>query len=285
MNEWEWDLLENKSSLETVEAGGVVVRVGDRVRLHPRVGGDVLDIALQGQIATVESIEEDYEGAQHVCVVLDEDPGRDLGMMRQPGHRFFFTPAEIEPIQSLLNESDRVERQASQQRKPRILIAGIGNIFLGDDGFGVEVARRLLLRGLPGEVRVVDFGIRGLDLVYALQDGCETTILVDAYPHGQKPGTVSLIELDLSEIAGSSADCVQPHAMHPLNVLRMALAMNNRPLRRVLLLGCEPASLGGEEGCLGLSEVVQGALDEAIKTIESAVDRILSENENGQILN
>jgi len=69
---------------------GVEVRVGDRVRLQLRQGGDVLDIALAGQVAVIESIEQDYEGKSHICVVLDEDPGRDLGMLRQPGHRFFF---------------------------------------------------------------------------------------------------------------------------------------------------------------------------------------------------
>lgn len=283
MNEWEWDLLESKASLESIEIGGIAIRVGDRVRLRPKAGGDILDIALQGQMAAVDSIEEDYEGMQHICVVLDDDPGRDLGMMRQPGHRFFFTPAEIEPVENT-DESERFGRRRSDAQKQQILIACIGNIFLGDDGFGVEVARRLLARELPWGVRVVDFGIRGLDLAYALQDGYETTILVDAYPHGQKPGTVSLIEPDLAEISAGSGDCLQPHAMHPLNVLRMALAMN-APLRRVLLVGCEPASLGGEDGCMGLSEVVKAALDEAIAIIYGEVNRILSETETGGSLN
>ncbi len=99
MNEWEWNLLEDKSStVNHVEIDGVAVNVGDRVRLRPKEGGDILDIALRDQIAIIESIEEDYEGAQHICVVIEDDPGRDLGMMRQPGHRFFFTPAEIEPL-------------------------------------------------------------------------------------------------------------------------------------------------------------------------------------------
>ncbi len=99
MNEWEWNLLEDKTAaVGQIEIDGIVVNIGDRVRLRPREGGDILDIALRGQIAIVESIEEDYEGAQHICVVIEDDPGRDLGMMRQPGHRFFFTPAEIEPL-------------------------------------------------------------------------------------------------------------------------------------------------------------------------------------------
>ena len=275
MNEWEWNLLEDKTTLDRVEIEGVTVRPGDRVRLNPKEGGDILDLALRGQIATVESIEEDYENAQHVCVVLDDDPGRDLGMMRQPGHRFFFTPAEVEPVP--LDTDTRVEARHSRAAKPGILVAGIGNIFLGDDGFGVEAVRRLAARALPETVRVVDFGIRGFDLVYALQDGYETTILVDAYPHGQKPGTVSVIEPDLDELDRATADFVQPHAMNPMNVLRMAKAMNGSTMR-ILLVGCEPENLGGEEGHMGLSEACEAALDEAVSKIEFVVNQILEKH-------
>src|SRR5271155_5532340 len=98
MNEWEWNLLEDKTQVEHIEIDGIEVRTGDRVRLCPKKGGDILDIALRGQIATIESLEQDYEGKQHISVVLEDDPGRDLGMMRQPGHRFFFSPTEIEPL-------------------------------------------------------------------------------------------------------------------------------------------------------------------------------------------
>ncbi len=271
MNEWEWNLLEDKASLDHVEIGGITVRRGERVRLNPKSGGDILDIALRGQVATIESIEEDYEGAQHICVVLDDDPGRELGMMRQPGHRFFFTPQEVEPI-------GHEPGSAPKAQKPRVLVAGIGNIFLGDDGFGVEVTRRLLTRPRPDAVRIVDFGIRGLDLAYALQDGYETTILVDAFPHGQAPGTVSIVEPDLTDLSASARDFVQPHAMHPMNVLRMAAAMNG-PLKRILLVGCEPAELGGDEGHMGLSQVVESALDEAVNRIEVLVDQILDRKE------
>ena len=183
MNEWEWQLLEDKNLLDHVTIAGIDIKAGDRVRLKPRKGGDIMDLALAGQIAVIEALEQDYEGKQHVCVVLDDDPGRDLGLLRQPGHRFFFDPDEVEPIP----QSDCVPAQHAKP-KPRILVAGIGNIFLGDDGFGVEVVKRLAARELSSEVRVVDFGIRGFDLVYALQDGYETTILVDACPQGQRPG-------------------------------------------------------------------------------------------------
>jgi hydrogenase maturation protease len=227
-----------------------------------------LDIALAGQTAVIESIEQDYEGKIHVCVVLDQDPGRDMGMLRQPGHRFFFDAEEIEALPPDEARSNTFVRQ------PRILIAGIGNIFLGDDGFGVEVVKRLSDRGLREDVKIVDFGIRGFDLAYALQDGYETTILVDAYPHGQQPGTVSLVEPDLSKLDEVEQGVVETHGMNPLNVLRMASAMNGN-LKNILLVGCEPATFGGEEGQMGLSEVVEASIDEAVDMVASLVDKVL----------
>src|SRR6478672_9717748 len=98
MNEWEWHLLEDKTSLDVVTVNGAAIRRGDRVRLKPRARSDVFDLALIGKTAVIEAIEEDYEGRAHLAVVLDDDPGRDLGMLRQPGHRFFFSPEEVEPM-------------------------------------------------------------------------------------------------------------------------------------------------------------------------------------------
>jgi hypothetical protein len=97
MNEWEWQLLEDKPALEKVTVGGVDFAVGDRVRLQPRSGGDIMDVALTGKIGIIESIEQDYEGEVQVAIVMDDDPGKDLGFLRQPGHRFFFKAEEIEP--------------------------------------------------------------------------------------------------------------------------------------------------------------------------------------------
>jgi hydrogenase maturation protease len=270
MNEWEWQLLEDKNLLDHVTIAGVDVKAGDRVRLKPRKGGDIMDLALAGQIAVIEALEQDYEGKQHVCVVLDDDPGRDLGLLRQPGHRFFFDPDEVEPIP----QCDRAPAQQAKP-KPRILVAGIGNIFLGDDGFGVEVVKRLASRELPAAVRVADFGIRGFDLVYALQDGYETTILVDACPQGQLPGTIFVLEPDLGKAESPQpSSIVDTHGMNPVNVIRMARAMH-APLNRVLVVGCEPECLGGDEGRMGLSRPVESALDEAVRVIESLVGRIL----------
>ena len=270
MNEWEWQLLEDKTPVDHLEIAGVEVGTGSRVRLRPRKGADVMDIALAGQTATIECVEQDYEGKHHVCVVLDNDPGKDMGFMRQPGHRFFFDAEEVEP----LSPEEIVSTTAVP--KPSILVAGIGNIFLGDDAFGVEVARLLRERKLPEAVRVVDFGIRGFDLAYALQDGYETTILVDACPHGQAPGTLSVIEPDLKSLDDPEAPqaVVEGHAMNPVNVLRMARAMNIE-VKNVLLVGCEPETLGGEEGQMGLSAVVEAALEEAVKLVESLIGKVL----------
>ncbi len=99
MNEWEWQLLEEKTPLEQVAVKGVELKTGDRIRLRPRAGGDIFDLALAGQVAIIESIEQDYEDTIHLAVVLEDDPGRDLGMLRQPGHRFFFSPEEVEPLE------------------------------------------------------------------------------------------------------------------------------------------------------------------------------------------
>jgi hydrogenase maturation protease len=274
MNEWEWQVLEDKTAVDRLTVDGAEVRVGDRVRLRPKKGGDILDVALAGQIAIIESLEQDYEGKNHVCVVIEDDPGRDLGMLRQPGHRFFFDAEEIELLAPDESRSKTAPKQA------RILIAGIGNIFLGDDGFGVEVVKRLMERGLPsvaaGEVKITDFGIRGFDLAYAFQDGYETTILVDAYPHGQVPGTVSLIEPDLSKLNDAEPALVEAHGMDPMQVLRMASAMNVN-LKKILLVGCEPATFGGEEGQMELSATVEAAIDEAVKLVVSVVEKSLSE--------
>ena len=98
MNEWEWQLLEDKTPLAAVRVFGVDLKLGDRVRLWPRSGGDIFDLVLAGKIAVIESIEQDYEDKIQFAVVLDDDPGRDLGMLRQPGHRFFFSPEEVEPL-------------------------------------------------------------------------------------------------------------------------------------------------------------------------------------------
>lgn len=168
---------------------------------------------------------------------------------------------------------------AIQSQKPAsILVAGIGNIFLGDDAFGSEVARRLAVRELPDEVRVVDFGIRGFDLTYALLDGYEVTIFIDATQRGEEPGTLYTIEPDLNELDDLDVEgmTVEPHGMNPLKVLGMAKSMGGE-FKRIFLIGCEPAPLISEDGYMGLSEPVEAAVEEAVKMVESLVREILAE--------
>jgi hypothetical protein len=98
MNEWEWQLLEDKPALDRVEFAGELFKAGDRVRLRPRAGGDIMDVALAGKLGIIESIEQDYEGQVQLAIVIADDPGRDLGMLRQPGHRFFFRLEEVEAV-------------------------------------------------------------------------------------------------------------------------------------------------------------------------------------------
>ncbi|MGH9744657.1 MAG: hydrogenase maturation protease [Candidatus Acidiferrales bacterium] len=273
MNEWEWGLLEDKAPAGSLKIAGIEVRAGDRVRLRPGKRGDVMDIALAGKTAMIESIEQDYEGKFHVCVVADDDPGRDIGIMRQPGHRFFFDPDEVEPL-----PMEEQEQNANAQ-SPTILVACIGNIFLGDDGFGVEVAKILAGRKLPERVKVIDFGIRGVDLAYALLNGCDVTILVDACPRGGEPGTLYVIEPDLNSLDSLQAGqlVLDAHSMNPMNVIRMAKSMGG-DLKRILLVGCEPETLGPEEGQMGLSDSVTASVELAARKIESLVETIQNGN-------
>jgi hypothetical protein len=96
--EWEWQLLEERTAVDGIVLSGIQLKTGDQVRLCPRSGGDVFDLALAGKLAEIESIEQDYEGKIYLAVVLNDDPGRDLGLSRHPGHRFFFAPDEVEPV-------------------------------------------------------------------------------------------------------------------------------------------------------------------------------------------
>jgi hydrogenase maturation protease len=161
--------------------------------------------------------------------------------------------------------------------RPRVLVACVGNIFLGDDAFGVEVARRLAGRDLPEGVRVVDFGIRGLDLTYALLDGYEAVILVDAAPRGGPPGTLYVLELSGEEAAPAdgSVPAVETHGMDPVKVLRLAAILGGK-VGRLLVVGCEPAvAAEADDLHMGMSAPVRAAVDEAVPLIESLVARLL----------
>lgn len=156
--------------------------------------------------------------------------------------------------------------------RPRVLVAGIGNIFLGDDAFGVEVAQRLLALELPEGIRVVDFGIRGLDLAYALLDNYETVILVDAVPRGEPPGTLYVIEPQLPDESPGELtmnEMLDLHDLDPVKVMRLVRAQGGH-VRNVLLVGCEPQPIADDEFMPGgLSEPVRSA-------VEPAVERVLA---------
>ena len=157
----------------------------------------------------------------------------------------------------------------------RILIAGIGNIFFGDDAFGCEVVSQLARRPLPEGVCVTDFGIRSYDLAYAIMDNYDATILVDATPQGAEPGTIYLIEPDLKRLDELSEEAVNAHSMNPVRVLQLVRSLGgNAGWLRVV--GCEPAVLDSEEGAMGLSEKVQAAVAPAIEMIESLIREILN---------
>lgn len=147
----------------------------------------------------------------------------------------------------------------------RTLVAGVGNIFLGDDGFGVEVVKRMAGDTFPDGVKVADFGIRGVHLAYELLEGYQTTILVDATQRGGSPGTVYVIEADLETIpAGVVMDA---HSLDPATVFGMLKALGGTA-RDVLVVGCEPATV--EDG-MGLSEPVEQAVDEAVRIVRELV--------------
>jgi hydrogenase maturation protease len=255
--------------MRSVAIAGVEVGRGSRVVVRPRDGGDVMDRALAGRVAVVEALHEDLDGRTHVAVVIEEDPGRDLGEKRQPGHRFFFAPAELEPL------------AGAPPPALQVLVAGIGNVFMADDGFGVEVAARLARREQPPGVDVVDFGIRGMDLVFALGEGYDVAVFVDAVPRGEPPGTLFVIEPQLDQLEGPVT--LDAHGMDPVKVLQLASTLGPVP-KRILVVGCEPqvAMTGDEPELVGeLSEPVRAALDGAVELVESVVREVVEANDGG----
>lgn len=160
-----------------------------------------------------------------------------------------------------------------------VLVAGIGNIFLSDDGFGVEVLRQLAERRLPADVEIVDIGIRGMHLAYQLLDGYEALVLIDATARGGQPGDLYLIEPDLDAIPEDDGALLNAHGMEPEAVLSliktMARDQAERLIERVLLIGCEPQIL--DEG-MGLSPPVAAAVDGALRMLDRVLTHELRDN-------
>jgi hydrogenase maturation protease len=261
-----WEELERPAP-DAVTVDGVELRRRSRVRLRPHAGGDIMDLALAGRVALIEGIDQDMDGQVRLAVVVADDPGRDLGERRQPGHRFFFAPDEVEPLGA---------EETTASAPVRVLVAGIGNVFLGDDGFGVALAGRLARRALPAGVEVVDYGIRGMDLAYAMQEGWDAVVLLDAAPRGEPPGTVSLIEPDTDDIpAGFDA-----HGMDPVKVLALARSLGGE-LPRTLVVACEPLSAPApeeEDVVADLSEPVRAALDPAALLVEELLAELCAQH-------
>lgn len=154
---------------------------------------------------------------------------------------------------------------------PRTLIAGIGNIFLGDDGFGCAVACELARMALPAETRVVDYGIRGLDLAYALLEPYRTVIFVDAISRGGTPGTIYLLQP--VEPVAQQDTALDPHSMDPVHLLAMARSLGDITAE-IFIVGCEPLDFGDEfEGRMALSEPVASAVPEAARAVLDLIRR------------
>jgi hydrogenase maturation protease len=238
----------------------------------------------------VQGIYRDLEDAAYVAVSLADDPASDMHTWH--GRFLYFYPEEVEPLEpegrpyaatrdhgcsgvgggsapAHVAAGSAALSENPQDVSPRILIAGIGNIFLGDDGFGPEVIRRLASREVPDGTRIVDFGIRGIHLAYELAETTyDSTILVDATPRGGAPGTVYLIEPDPEDLAGGeSANLADAHEMNPRAVFNLLRTLGGK-LGRVLVVGCEPSPSGADDvGDFGLSAPVAAAVDEAVALI------------------
>ncbi len=161
-------------------------------------------------------------------------------------------------------------------REGRILVAGIGNVFLGDDGFGVEVVARLRERPHSTDIDIADFGIRGFDLAYALMEDYEAAILIDALPLGKKPGTVHVLEPEVDALAGVAL--IDSHSMNPMEVFKHVKQLGGK-LPRTLIVGCEPASFGSDAGRMSLSRPVRAAVTKAVDVVETLLQRLSQKEE------
>ncbi|MDQ4080264.1 MAG: hydrogenase maturation protease, partial [Gemmatimonadota bacterium] len=252
----QWEAFLNapgNAKVEPRDAGGRPITKGARVRLSPSAGrrADAMDMFLGGQTATVAAVHRDLEDEEHIAVTVDATGATDIH--DSTGRYFYFRPDEVE----VLDNSAASSTKPSEIRERRILVAGIGNMFLGDDGFGCAVIQRLASLAVPSSVKVEDFGVKSLHLAYDLlgaSPAYDLTILVDAVSRGGAPGTLYVIEPDAESALAASPDA---HAMNVESVLSLLKHLGGTP-GRVLVVGCEVAST---EPHMGLSDAVAGAVD------------------------
>lgn len=226
---------------------------GDRVRLRPSQRADLVDLALTGRVASVDRVEEGFDGRTYVVVVLEGDPGRDLGTMSQLGHRFFFGPEELERLET----SDEPER---------VLIASLGDTFATDGKFGEEVTRRLRERPLPLGVHVADFGIRVADLVDVVREGYGLVVVVSTRHSELACGSLRVAALP--ELADED---VRPA------FLRDAIGKISSLCSRSWLVTCNAASNRCHDDDR-LSPNVAESVDEALRSVASILEKAPEKN-------
>ncbi|HEY1467240.1 MAG TPA: hydrogenase maturation protease [Acidimicrobiales bacterium] len=247
---------------DTIDVDGTTVGNGARVRLHPRRRSDAQDFFVDGRTASVAGVFNDVGGDVYLAVAVDD---LDADLQQWHGRYLYFHPDEVE----VLTETD--QPNGSVTEPPRVLIAGVGNIFLGDDGFGVEVAGRLDPTAVPATVKIADFGIRGVHLAYELLEGYDILILIDAVSRGDPPGTVSIIEHAAGDtVEGGTLAAMDAHGMDPGAVLAMAGDLG-AAVDRVLVVACEAADVG--DG-IGLSSAVTEAVPHAIDAVHQLLASI-----------
>jgi hydrogenase maturation protease len=179
-----------------------------------------------------------------------------------------------------MTEPGVIEQSMTEQiLTGRTLVAGVGNVFLRDDAFGVEVIRLLGERRDPSGVQIRDFGIRGVHLVYDLLDGCDLFVLVDAAARGDAPGTVTVLEVEPQvPPAEAGAPIIDAHSMTPDGIFALLASLGGRP-GRSLLVACEPADVSAG---MGLSEPVQAALPHAVRAVEEILHEHRTQREKAQ---
>ena len=258
------DLFDENSRLDSVSVQGVRLETGDRVRICPKSRAGRYRHDARGENRADRG---DRAGRRGPRASGDRAGGRS-------GAR----PRHDAPAGAPVLLRDRRGGTADGGGVMRVLAAGIGNIFMGDDAFGCEVAAELAKRRWPEGVRVHDFGIRSYDLAYAIMDGYDAVILIDAMPRGELPGTVSLIEPMRSGLGTRLADgAPDAHSMNPLTALQLVRSLGGEA-RRIYVVGCEPAVLETDE--IGLSDVVRAAVPGAAGMVEALIHELIRTRES-----